>query len=152
MKRMRVNGPVVINKASKRPVDKDIITVAKTGVTTTQVSTTLFTAAAPCTLNGLVASLGASPSGPLYWAIVRVDEGDTANALVTTDGSSTYAPESDILLSGVFPTNSTNAIPVNFITTHAKRKLMIGDKLQFIAKTGTSTADVQGVITMFFKY
>ena len=154
MKRMRSasNGAVIINKAAKRPVDKKVITVAKSGITTTAVTTTLFTAAAPCTLNGLIFSCGASPSGPLYWFVIRVDEGDTTNAISVTDGNASYTPESDILLSGVFPVNATVSTPINLATTHAKRKLMIGDRIIFVARTSTSTANFDGICTMFFKY
>ena len=155
MKRMRsaANGAVIINKAAKRPVDKKVITVAKTAIGTTAVTTTLFTAAAPCTLNGLIFSCGSGAvSGPLYWFVIRVDEGDTTNAVSVTDGNASYTPESDILMSGVFPVNTASSPPTNLATTHAKRKLMIGDRIIFVARTASSTANFDGICTMFFKY
>ena len=52
-KRSRTTGVSVIHSAAKRPIDKNLKYVKKTGVAATQVSTTLFTATFPCTVVGL---------------------------------------------------------------------------------------------------
>lgn len=139
---------------STRPVDKKIIVVNKTGIGGTAQVLTLFTAGSPCTLNGLGYSFDNVGTGAatMFWAILIQRDGDSLNTIGVSDGTSFYTPESDVLLNGVFPQNGASAPYMN-ITTHCKRKLMIGDKVVFAVRAdGGTTGGIAGPITMFFKY
>jgi len=154
MKRKRTNSNAMVIVKANRPIDKNIVMVIQT-ITNTQTSTTLTTAAFPCTITGLRWDLIGIPTTAgacnIQWAIVRVRQGQTAATLVATDGASIYGPEQDIMAFGHFylPDSDVLSYPLtNRGKTKTMRKLMVGDTLKFIAlgsvvTTGQLRAEVQ---------
>ena len=143
---------------TKRPIDKKLISIDKGTLNTTQVSTDLLTATFPCTITGLRWSLaiiqdGGAGSCKADWAIVVAREGIAPDTLVSSDGSTTYNPEQDVLTFGsvLFRDNQNSVIADG--STKTMRKLMGGDKLVFIAR-GSSAVDtigINGIIQFFCK-
>lgn len=145
--------------AGKRPVDKLLLNINKGGVTATQVATVLVTATFPCTIVGLrwdmtFATVGGTGLGGYSWAIIILRDGVTVSQMAHTDGSTLYAPEQDVM---AFGRGFNTALALGMLSkyqgsTKTMRKLMGGDKLQFIIKgTDTDTVTVQGCIQFFCK-
>ncbi len=143
----------------KRPVDKLLINVNQT-VSTTQLVTTLTTATFPCTIVGLRWMLSTRNAGTgdlsLFWAIILVKDGESINTMATSDGSTLYAPEQNVLVWG-----NTSLLAQNTTTgpagdrwigdTKTMRKLMGGDKLVWIGLATAASASVTGTIQFFCK-
>jgi len=150
MKRQRVQAG---SFQAKRPVDKKIITLNYANNGTTQVNTTIFTAAAPCTLNGVLLQYQpSSVSAHTAFAICRVDDGDTSNAVVVaTNNNAFYSPEQDVLLYGI--SSSLNPNVIGLQSSKCKRKLQIGDKIVVSSRADAADPTQQFmIITLFFKY
>ncbi len=144
----------------KRPVDKLLIVLKKLSVDATQVTTILTTVTFPCTIVGLRWDISASTSagtgpGEIEWAIVKVTDGDSANTMSFTDGSTLYAPEQAVMTWGVgnMPPFDKSANPINWRgDTKTMRKMMGGDQLIFIVRgEATNVADIRGAVQFFCK-
>ncbi len=152
----RTNGRVF---ASKRPIDKALINVFKSGVDGTQVTTTLVTATFPCTVVGLRWDLsmltdGGTTPGSYGWAIVIVRDGVTVSTISLTDGGTFFAPEQDVMAygSGVLQQIDIGSGHHYNGSTKTMRKLMGGDKLLFLfIGVATQTTLVRGTIQFFCK-
>lgn len=161
MKRRRLNSgtPLVVQKSQTRPIDKDLISVSKSPLSTTQLSTVLKTATYPCTITGLRWDLDAvaitTAVDFVTWAIVVVHDGDSANTMSATDGASFYQPEQDVLAFGeLLVSGNAQGNPINGAhgNTKTMRKLKAGDQLVFIAVgTVVSGASLGGIIQFFCK-
>ena len=160
-KRARTGGIVrtrVIQVSQKRPIDKNLKVITKTGVDATQVATTLITATFPCTVTGIRQSLSFSRTAGAatcfyHWAIVLVRDGNSANALAVSDAATLYEPEQNVLAfgNGSLVAAGPDAADITG-STKTMRKLMGSDVLVFVAKgVATNTVDIQGVIQFFCK-
>ncbi len=145
---------------SIRPVDKLIKSIVKTAIDATQQAIILMTVTFPCTIVGLRWDLSAgttagTASSDFSWAIVKVTDGDTANALTITDASTLYAPEQMVMVwgQGQLPPFDKSANQVIWLgETKTMRKMMGGDQLQFICKgEATNVSRVVGGIQFFCK-
>jgi hypothetical protein len=145
----------------KRSVDKEIKNYANT-VTNTSDIADLFPGGGsgvtfPCTISG-VRVMGtvynATSATPVdhFWAVAIQRQGETLPNAVFTSLSSTLTPEEDVMVWGRGTTtfNTTNNYAYDVAGT-TKRKLMIGDKLRFLAAGGTAAvaANFQMVIQFF---
>ena len=159
---------LVVASTSSRPVDKRIVSILKTGVTNTQQTTTLVTAATACTVFGIRWSFwvqgDAGTEGtqhPYAWAIVRQREGTTLVSLNTGDANTFYTPEQDVLAFG-YGTSRSDASTTSGVSptktnwndkSGSKRKLIIGDKIVFIINgIATETVRCEGSIQLFCKF
>lgn len=147
----------VVGRAGKRPTDKQLICISKSGVDGTQVSSTLYTASFPGTVTGLRWNVSAAQDAGtgnalIFWAIVKVPQGTTAGTLSISDASTLYSPENMVMAFG-----GANCDPDGYGTlwdgaTKGMRKLQAGDTLVWIAKgTATNTCNVKGCIQFFYK-
>lgn len=160
MKRARgSNGPFVVQRSAKRPIDKALVVVNQS-TTGTQQKTDLLTTTFPCTVTGLRWSLTAFGSATgeqlLYWAVVIIRDGLSASTIATSDGASLYDPEQNVLAFGVVRLADRDAgagpICANFEgSTKSMRKMMGGDKLSFISITDGNTINVDGCVQYFCK-
>ena len=155
-KRSRTTGVSIIRSA-KRPIDKNLKYIKKTGVNATQVSTTLFTATFPCTVVGLRWSMDAyqdagTGAANILWAVVIVRDGNSANNMGASDAADFYTPEQDVLAFGHGSMDNNVDTQHWEGTTKTMRKFMGGDVLQFITLgANTNTSNVQGIIQFFCK-
>lgn len=129
------SGPVVVQTQGRRPIDKQIIVVAKQ-VTNTQGATELYTVTFPGTMVGLRWDFShiATTTAParIWWAIVVVKDGLSASTMTTSDAGSFYQPESNCVAFGAsYVTGNAqgNALAHEHGSTKAMRKLQNGDKL-----------------------
>lgn len=145
--------------AGKRPIDKALIAISKS-VTDTQSETVLATATFPCTVTGLRWSIGSSNgyvtgANPLYWAIVLVKDGESAQNIAVSDASSFYQPEQNVLVWGCsHHGQKTDGYPVlvnDQGSSKTMRKLMGGDKLVLVLLSGAATISVRGCVQFFCK-
>lgn len=143
---------------TKRPIDKKIISVLKSNVSTTQEETVLLTATFPCTITGLRWSLGQTQDGgtgqnKIDWAIVITRDGVSADTLTSADGDDFYTPEENVLVFGQGMISGSNQCNHWDGTTKTMRKLMGGDKIAFEVRgnSATNTAQVEGMIQFFCK-
>ncbi len=162
-KRRRVSA----GRAASRPIDKVIRVIAQTGVDTTQQNTVILTAAAACTMTGLLwdftfaGDAGTVGSDHDYrWAIIRAREGATLDNLTTTDAATLYTPEQDVIAWG-FGIDLHHSGTIIALTsanhwtgkTKIKRKLMIGDRIMFISRgIATETVRVLGAVQLFCQF
>lgn len=140
-------------------MEKALINVDKSAVAAAQVNTTLVTVTFPCTIVGLRWDLSftqdAGAGNGQYAAAIVVDrEGQTANTLSLTDGSTLYQPEQDVM--SYFSGENAPAAVGNgrhYVgSTKTMRKMMGGDRLQFIILgVATNTTSVHGTIQFFCK-
>ncbi len=147
---------------AKGNLNKELVVVSK-GTISTQVSTTLITATFPCTIVGLRWNFSAAQDAGtaavnLFWAIVVVREGNTANALSKTDAATMYSPEENVMTFGVgqFEPGAGTEKVYNTIkwddSTKSMRKLQGGDSLQFIVvAAATNTVSLAGCVQFFCK-
>ncbi len=157
LKRARAGGARVV----ARPIDKELKAVRHTA-TTSVVTTTLKTTTFPGTVVGLrwnLSTRGLLTTGDstIYWLIIVVPDGQSANTPATSNASDFYTPEQDVLAFGVASVRDTDVGSGPSIhevegTTKTMRKLKQGDLLQFITlSTVVNSAEVNGVIQFFFK-
>lgn len=93
-----------------------------------------------------ISAIGESTQSTLVrWAIIKVPEGRTLNALDPGTGSDLYTPESDVLTFGTMAladsdsgTGSTT-VSQNF-RVRASRKMQEGDRLYFVSDTNNTNA------------
>ncbi len=141
----------------RRPIDKEIVVVFKTGLVGTQAVTTLKTTTFPCTITGLrwdieAAQIAGTAVSKIAWAIVLVPEGDAINTLVISDAGSLYSPEQNVMAFGMgLPQTTSNGSRFQG-STKTMRKMRGGDLLQFVAVSeATNSLDVFGAIQFFCK-
>ncbi len=142
---------------ARRNVDKVMTAVNHTGITATQVSSTILVSAFPSTITGIrwdlafdqTAGTGASH---MNWAIVLVKEGENADTMVRTDDTTFYQPESNCLVYGFQIIRNGTTTGHASGSTKTMRKVMIGDEILFLfAGSTTNHASVVGVIQLFQK-
>ena len=93
---------------------------------------------------------GASAS-EVYWALVYIPQGTTANTLFSITGDQTgslYEPNQFVIASGV---SDATAGPIR-ITSHMKRKLHSGDSISLIIGTVNGIGTVRGLVSYAVKY
>lgn len=159
-KRQRTSSTSFIPRAPKRPIDKSLVVINKT-VGTSQLETTLETATFPCTITGLrwdLMSHSTLTTGNVVinWAIIIVKDGNSANTMATSDASSLYQPEQNVLAygCGIFPDADAGQGPIGRTwtgNTKTMRKLMAGDKLALIALATGASAPLYGAVQFFCK-
>ncbi len=144
--------------SQKRPIDKNLVFVAKSAVDATQVSTTLITATFPCTITGLrwqIATDRAAGTGAasFYWAIILVKDGNSANAIAISDGATFYEPEQNVLAFGLGVLEDEGPDSMLAVgSTKTMRKLMGGDTIVFIVRgVATNTTNLDAIIQFFCK-
>jgi len=156
------NTPLVVQTATRRPIDKRLVYVLKTSISDTQVGSTLITATYPFTLTGLrwafEAHAGSVAANTLSWAIVRVKDGNTASNIGQGDASNFYTPEQEVLAFGqvYVQDNDAGTGPANHRiegSTKTMRRIANGDTVQFIIKGATASAlgSFSGIIQFFGK-
>ncbi len=144
-----------------RPIDKELKAVVQTS-TTSVGTTTLKTTTFPGTVVGLrwnlsVRSIIATGDSSVYWAIIVVPDGQSANTPSTSNAGDFYTPEQDVLAFGIATVRDNDVGSGPSIihtegTTKTMRKLKQGDLLQFITlSTVANSAETNGVIQFFFK-
>lgn len=144
-------------KLATAQYDKQIKSVLKTAVANSQVQTDLYTADRAVTILGIRWTLNFTQdagTGIAYgkWAIVRVREGYTPNALSLADGSTSYSPEQDVLAFGDWSIDNNTQTKKQIKETTAKRKMQSGDEIAFIAMgVGTNTTQINGSVQFFAK-
>ncbi len=157
-KRRRVYGP-----RAKRSIDKRVVSVKQSSVGASNVTTVLATVTTPCTVLGIRWSFyvqgDAGTAGNAHdyvWAIIRAREGATLPTLNTTDAATFYTPEQDVLAFGAGTSRQDAAgdtdNPGNRWNgkSGSKRKLMIGDRVIFVANgIATETVRVEEMIQLF---
>lgn len=162
MKRQRTNSAPA--RRAKRPIDKTLRNVSYTAIGSVQKETELYPPATfPGTITGLRWDIaicrdgGTAPNrGFIKWAIVVVPQGQNgANTIASSDTSTLYNPEQNVLAFGSFvsTTSPTNAQPLLVTgSTKSMRKLKAGDKLSFIAiGSATETHSLVGTVQFFIK-
>ncbi len=142
---------------TKRPVDKAIINITKAAVAGSQVSTTLFTTTFPCTIVGLrwhITMLQDAGTGATFsnWCIIILRDGLTADTLATSDGSTLYNPEQDVMTFGVMQIDNNTTTVSNVGETKTMRKMQGGDKLVWLGiGVATNTHTIRGTVQFFCK-
>ncbi len=145
--------------SAKRPIDKLLVNVVKSNVDATQEITVLTTATFPCTIVGLrwdltFASSAGSALATYAWVIIILRDGSTVSTIAISDAGSLYQPEQDVLAFGRgFNGASALGIPSKYMgSTKTMRKLMGGDRLQFVmVGEATNTTACAGCIQFFCK-
>lgn len=153
-KRRRGNTGAVIR--SRRPIDKQIFVVNKPLIAgNTQASTALGSALnRAVTVTGLRWSLYVHDDlkSSIHWCIVLVREGTSVSTIATSDASTLYAPEQNVLAHGILGTGSTADHGFVEGSTKSMRKMLSGDQLFFVFKTDANAMDVmRGIVQLFFK-
>lgn len=156
MKRRRTD---TVARRPARPIDKELIAVAK-ALTTTVATTVLKTVTFPGTIVGLRWEFSAASSTASdalnTWAIVVVHDGKAVSTPSLTDGSPYYQPEQDVLAFGVGFTLGNAAGSNESATwrgsTKTMRKLKQGDQLVFVGDSNViGGAAIRGIVQFFFK-
>ncbi len=158
----RFNPNVPLIRGSRRPTDKELIVVNHV-TTTSNVLTTLKTATFPCTVVGLrwnfaIRNTATSGDNLVFWIIVLVHDGQSANTLSTSNGADMYTPENDVMAFGTVHltdadlANGGPAIMHVQGQTKTMRKMQQGDLLQFITLGSVATGGTAiGTIQFFCK-
>ncbi len=142
---------------AKRPVDKAIVNITKATIGASQVNTDLFTTTFPCTIVGLrwhITMLQDAGTGATFlnWAIIILRDGLTADTLSTSDGSTLYNPEQDVMTFGVMQIDNNTTTVSNVGETKTMRKMQGGDKLVWLGiGVATNTCTVRGTVQFFCK-
>lgn len=93
-----------------------------------------------------------SSANEYYWALVYVPQGQTANALFATTGStegSLYEPNQYVLASGI---SDANAGPIR-VRTNMKRKLHSGDFISLvIGMSNSNVTTFRALVSYSVKY
>ncbi len=156
-KRRRTTTGFVVPR-TKRPIDKNLVTVGFTGITGTQQNTTIFTATFPCTITGIRWSMDAfadagTATGLNAWCIQVVKDGLAAQTMALSTGADFLTPEVNVVAFGAGLTQGDQGSSKNYDgTTKTMRKMMGGDLLVFSAiGQATNTTRMFGVIQFFCK-
>lgn len=142
---------------SRRPVDKNLVSINHLAVDATQQNTTLVTVTFPCTIVGIrwdisVIQQAGNGHSDYGWCINVLRDGGTQKVMSLTSGSTFFAPESDCLAFGSGTIDDNNQGNVYNGATKTMRKMMGGDKLIFSSKgIATNTSTLVGVIQFFCK-
>ena len=142
---------------SKRPTDKNLISVLLGSVDGTQQNVTLTTVTFPCTIVGIrwmITHEQAAGSGVAVcsWCINVLRDGGTQKNMSLTNGSTFFAPESDCLVFAMSSIDNNVDTKIFEGSTKTMRKMMGGDKLIFsVLGVATSTSTVRGVVQFFCK-
>ena len=150
----------------KRPVDKKLTVIQKNSVAATQQTTVLIAPTAACTVVGFRWSFFVNGDGgtegvphDYQWVIVHQRDGSTISTLSTSDASSLYSPEQDVLAFGVGQCrqDSTSVITDSSNQwngiSRASRRMMVGDQIVFVIDgIATETVRVKGCVQLFCKY
>lgn len=93
--------------------------------------------------------------GFLKWAIVVVPGGTQPGTVASSNNSSLYDPEQNVLAFGstVTFTAATNSMPIRDVgSTKAMRKLKAGDSLRLLViGSATETHTIVGTVQFFYK-
>ncbi len=172
---MSFTGPIIYEPPSKRPrpgstympihavhsgghASKFLVNVALGSIVAAQQTTTLVTITLPGTMQGLRWELsGLRDAGTgvstLRWAIVRVQQGHSVSTLATSDGSTLYQPEQEVLTFGVGTGTSNASTPQTYSgVTKTMRKMRAGDTLVLAAiGEATNAWRLTGTVQFFMK-
>lgn len=157
--RLGPGGPSMVR--ARRPIDKELKTVLQS-ITNSATTTTLKTVTFPGTVVGLRWNLSfvniITTTDPVVaWAIVLIQDGESANTPSLSDGADFYTPEQNVLAHGITfladKDATTGPSVVNFEgSTRAMRKMKQGDVLQLVGMGNTANcATLMGVVQFFFK-
>ena len=155
------SGMSVVQVRARRPIDKNLVNIVLSS-TTSQAATTLITAVFPCTITGLrwmitYRNLNATSSTTHKWVIIRLKQAVIATTIATSDGSTLYEPEQEVITWGSIDlTDNDLAGGTSTFTfsgeTKSMRKLMGGDRIQFVTlSTDATGAAVRGAVQFFCK-
>lgn len=137
---------MVVQTSVKRPIDKNLVNVVKTTIADNKHTSLLATATYPGTITGIRWSIAcvADNGGDnmIYWALVRVKEGIAVGTLATSDLSTLFEPEQEVLAFGIISivqgdSTAGSATYNGEGSTKTMRKLMNGDQL-FVVLQGTN--------------
>ena len=158
---MSAQPMVILNRGrttgSKRPIDKNLVSVLLFALDTSQQNQTLVTVTFPCTIVGIRWNVAHSQFGGTgfcraSWCINVLRDGGTQKNMSTSTGSTFFAPESDCLVYGVSVIENNSESKIFEGSTKTMRKMMGGDKLIFSALgVATNTSQVEGVVQFFCK-
>lgn len=156
-KRARRSEPVSSFRAPRRPIDKEL-KVVNSQVTNSVVTTTLKTTTFPCTVVGLrwdvMFTNDNAAEAEAGWAVVVVQDGDSANTPALSDGADFYTPEQNVLAFGAMALDADGAGQENTMhfsgSTKTMRKLKQGDVLQFITMGNVAASITYFGIVQFF--
>lgn len=139
---------------ARRPIDKQLVVANHATLGSSQQSTVLFTFTHSATVTGIRwdgISFQDGGTGGTYgaWAIVKVEDGYSANTLAFSDQASLYEPEQSVLAYGLFAND--NNVQANHVSGQTKtmRKMKAGDQLVFISK-GIAVNTQQVVMSIQF--
>ncbi len=145
------------SRHTRRPIDKSLKAINKAGVDATDVTTVLLTTTFPCTIVGLRWDLtifqdAGTGTAQFWWALVINRDGNTVGTLGVSDAAQFFEPEQNCLVFGVGSVdNNVEAVPFRG-STKTMRKMMGGDRLQFIMRgAATNTSACNGVVQFFCK-
>lgn len=156
--------PVVVQSATRRPIDKQLVNVKIAAQSNIQTNIILITATYPGTITGIRWSLafnniigGNSNYGT--WMIVRSRDGLTPSTIGFTSAASAYTPEQEVIAYGKWnvqdtdiATNNGPSVQIVEGTTKSMRKLMGGDRIYFVCNGEVAGSTiVTGVIQFFSK-
>ncbi len=116
----------------------------------------LMTATFPGTITGLRWDISAVEVTDIIdvvaWTIVVVRDGNSGSAMSVGNATNLYAPEQDVLAFGFSRLQGNDEVERWVGSTKTMRKLMGGDKLEFLCKNiQGATAHVSGCIQLFYK-
>ncbi len=131
--------------------------VSHPAITSTQQETNMFTNTeqAKRTVTRIVGMIGIhanTAKGRLWFAIVRLRDGQTALSLSQDDGDETYTRPEDVMFIGGVPIEANDVgLTIIPIDIRGQRVTRAGDKVVFISRssTATTTADLQGAFKIF---
>ncbi len=148
----------VVPRTTKRPIDKNLKSVAFTTINASQQNVTLFTATFPCTLTGIRWSFDAkadagTATGLHSWVLQVVRDGLAPQTMAISSGADFITPEGNIVAFGsglsVGDQGPSKSYDGN---TKTMRKMMGGDLLVFSALgQATNTTRIFGVVQFFCK-
>ena len=140
-------------RRTKRPVDKDMVTVAQTA-TTTQQSTLLRQSTVSETYTGGHVSGSVIVTGTQQYGfamIIMLQQGNTAGSIDTTDGNATYRPERDVVWAVGWRGDQSNLVKHFDQEIKTMRKMHSGDTMYFISKASGSSSNITALVTSFYK-
>ena len=100
------------------------------------------------TLTAATTSSNGDGTGPVYWALVYVPQGQTTASLNVNDGASLYEPNQYVIACGV---NDPTAGPIR-IRTRMMRKLNSGDFVSLLMSSGQKSFTYIGTVSYSVKY
>ena len=146
-------------RQTKRPIDKQIITINRIGGPN-EVDLLMIVQAGARTLTGLRWALSftsnSQQSQPMYWwAIVVVKDGDTPNDIDIGELASLYQPEQHVMAWGtgrLIELNNAAGPKIIKDEGHTKvmRKMMDGDQLVLLTTTNVAAGTLVNGAVQFF--